>query len=309
VLRYSFKRFIIGFVTLFVIVSVTFFLLQILPGSPFNDDKLTAEQVEMLNEAYGLDSPVVVQYARYMGHVLQGDFGTSFRYDNQKVSDLISKKLVYTTQIGVQSLIFGVFVGIFLGALAAIRKDSIWDHFTTIVAIIGVSIPSFVMGPLLQLLFGVKLGWLPVIFITDNWLSTILPSFALSLFVISSTARFMRTELVEVLGTDYILLARAKGLKDGQVVFKHAIRNALIPVITIVGPMTITLLTGSLVIERIFGVPGVSFLMIDGIMRNDYFIILGVATFYSALYIIILIITDIMYGVIDPRIRVSGGGK
>jgi oligopeptide transport system permease protein len=270
---------------------------------------LTAEQVEMLNEAYGLDSPVVVQYARYMGHVLQGDFGTSFRYDNQKVSDLISKKLVYTTQIGVQSLIFGVFVGIFLGALAGIRKDSIWDHFTTIVAIIGVSIPSFVMGPLLQLLFGVKLGWLPVIFITDNWLSTILPSFALSLFVISSTARFMRTELVEVLGTDYILLARAKGLKDGQVVFKHAIRNALIPVITIVGPMTITLLTGSLVIERIFGVPGVSFLMIDGIMRNDYFIILGVATFYSALYIIILIITDIMYGVIDPRIRVSGGGK
>lgn len=308
-LRYAISRLAIGFVTLFVIVSVTFFMLQILPGSPFNDDKLTDEQIEMLNDAYGLNDPLIVQYGHYIGNVLHGDFGTSFRYDNQKVSKLISEKLVYTTKIGMQALVFGLVIGILLGALAAIRRNSGWDHLTTIIAIIGVSIPSFVIGAVIQLFIGNKLNLLPVVFKSDDWLSTIMPSFALSLFVISSTARFMRTELVEVLGTDYILLARAKGLKDGSVVFRHAIRNALIPVVTIIGPTTISLLTGSLVVERIFAVPGVSFLMIDAINRNDYFVILGVATFYSALYIIVLIITDILYGFIDPRIRVAGGEK
>ncbi len=308
-LRYAISRLAIGFVTLFVIVSVTFFMLQILPGSPFNDDKLTDEQVDILNEAYGLNDPLIVQYGYYIGNVFHGDFGTSFRYDNQKVSKLISQKLVYTTKIGMQALVFGLVIGILLGALAAIRRNSGWDHLTTIIAIIGVSIPSFVIGAVIQLFIGNKLNLLPVVFKSDEWLSTIMPSFALSLFVISSTARFMRTELVEVLGTDYILLARAKGLRDGSVVFRHAIRNALIPVVTIIGPTTISLLTGSLVVERIFAVPGVSFLMIDAINRNDYFVILGVATFYSALYIIVLIITDIMYGFIDPRIRVAGGEK
>lgn len=308
-LRYAISRLAIGFVTLFVIVSVTFFMLQILPGSPFNDDKLTEEQIDILNEAYGLNDPLIVQYGHYMGNVLHGDFGTSFRYDNQKVSKLISEKLVYTTKIGMQALVFGLVIGILLGALAAIRRNSGWDHLTTIIAIIGVSIPSFVIGAVIQLFIGNKLNLLPVVFKSGDWLSTIMPSFALSLFVISSTARFMRTELVEVLGTDYILLARAKGLKDGSVVFRHAIRNALIPVVTIIGPTTISLLTGSLVVERIFAVPGVSFLMIDAINRNDYFVILGVATFYSALYIIVLIITDILYGFIDPRIRVAGGEK
>jgi len=306
--RYILERLLIGFATLFIIVSVTFFLLKLLPGTPFKDDKLTDQQKEMLKEQYGLNEPLIIQYKNYMFKVMHGDFGTSFTYDNQPVSRLISQKIKYTTQIGIQSLVFGLFFGIPLGALAALKRNSFWDHFTIIVAIIGVSIPSFILGALLQLFVAVKLGWFTVAY-EKTFISTILPSFALSLFVISSTARFMRTELVEVLGSDYILLARSKGLTNAQVIFRHALKNALIPVITIVGPLMITLLTGSLVIEKIFGVPGVSFMLVEGVMRNDYFVILGVATFYSALYIIILIITDILYGIIDPRIRISGGDK
>lgn len=305
-IRYTLERLGIGFVTLFVIVSITFFLLQLMPGSPFNDDKLTEDQIVLMNQKYGLDKPLVIQYKNYMVNVMQGDFGTSFKYDNQKVSKLIGQKLIYTTQIGMMALVFGVVVGILLGALAAIKRNSFWDYATVIIAIIGVSVPSFVIGPLLQLYIGVKAGLLPVAY-QKTFLSSILPAFALSLFVISSTARFMRTELVEVLNTDYILLARAKGLSSTQVVFRHALRNALIPVITIVGPLAITLLTGSLVIENVFGVPGVGYMLVDGINRNDYFVILGVASFYSILYILILIITDILYGIIDPRIRVAGG--
>ena len=192
--------------------------------------------------------------------------------------------------------------------LLPLKRNSIWDSLVVVIAIIGVSVPSFVIGALLQLGVGVKLGLLPVAF-DKTFASSLMPAFALSLFVISSTARFMRTELVEVLGSDYILLARAKGLSNLSVIYKHAIRNALIPVVTLVGPLALSLLTGSVVIESIFGVPGVSFLMVEAVNRNDYFVILGIATFYSALYIAILIITDILYGVIDPRIRVGGGAN
>lgn len=305
-LRFIVNRLAIGLVTLFIIVSVTFFLLQIMPGTPFNDDKLSDYQINIMKEAYGLGEPVVVQYKNYMTKMFQGDFGTSFTYDNQKVSDLIGDRLIYTTWVGMEGLIFGIVVGILLGALAALKRNSFWDSMTVVIAIIGVSIPSFVLGALLQLYVGVKLGWLPVAF-DKGFLSSLMPAFALSLFVISTTARFMRTELVEVLGSDYILLARAKGLSNGNVVYKHALRNALIPVITLIGPMALSLLTGSVVIERIFGVPGVSFLMVEAVNKNDYFVILGIATFYSALYIAILIITDILYGIVDPRIRVGGG--
>ncbi len=307
-LKFIVKRVLVGLMTLFIIVSVTFFLLQIMPGTPFNDDKLSEYQISIMKEAYGLGEPVVVQYKNYILKMFQGDFGTSFRYDNQKVADLIKDRLLYTTWVGMEGLVFGLIVGIVLGALAALKRNSVWDSLVVVIAIIGVSVPSFVIGALLQLGVGVKLGLLPVAF-DKTFASSLMPAFALSLFVISSTARFMRTELVEVLGSDYILLARAKGLSNLSVIYKHAIRNALIPVVTLVGPLALSLLTGSVVIESIFGVPGVSFLMVEAVNRNDYFVILGIATFYSALYIAILIITDILYGVIDPRIRVGGGAN
>lgn len=309
-LRYIVERLFYGLITLFIIVSVTFLLLQFMPGTPFKDDKLSDRQIEILNEKYGLDDPLPVQYINYMNRVVKGDFGVSFSYNNQDVfQNLILPRLPVTTQVGLMALALGTILGILLGALSAIKRNTVWDHITTLIAIIGVSVPSFVFATLLQYWLGVRLSWLniPVAYIRNNPKSLILPAFSLSVFVISSSARFMRTELVEVLNSDFTLLAKAKGLTRFQVIYRHAIRNALIPVITILGPMTVTLLTGSVVIEKIFGIPGVSFLLVEGIMRNDYFVILGVAAFYSFLYIAVILIVDILYGIIDPRIRMSGG--
>lgn len=306
--KYILQRLVYGFVTLFLVVSLTFLLLQFMPGSPFNDEKLSKEQIEILNENYGLNDPKPIQYLNYMRNVFTGNFGVSFQYNNQQVSDMIGSRLPVTVQVGCQALLLGSIVGILLGAIAALRKNTFVDHLTVLIAIIGVSVPSFVLATLLQYYFGAKLDILPVVY-NETFVSTWMPTFALSLFVISSCARFMRTELVEVLSSDYILLARAKGLRKRAIISRHALRNALIPVITVLGPMTISLLTGSTVIEKIFGIPGVSFLLIEGIQRNDYFVILGVATFYSALYILVILIIDILYGFIDPRIRLSGGAK
>lgn len=297
-----------GIITLWLIVSLTFFLLQFMPGSPFNDEKLDESQIAILNEKYGLGDPVPVQYMRYMSNVIRLDFGTSFRYDNQDVYEaLIMPRLPYTIQVGGLALAMGVFFGIILGSIAALNRNNPIDHITVLISILGASIPSFVFAMAMQYYLGVKLGWFPVFFTKGEIASYILPAVAIAISVISSLTRFMRTELVEVLGTDYILLARAKGLKRSTVIFRHALRNALIPVITIVGPMTIGVLTGSTIIETIFGIPGVSFLMVEGIRLNDYFVILGVATFYSALFIAVILIIDLLYGVIDPRIRVAGG--
>lgn len=306
--RYITERLGLSLLTLFLVVSITFLMLQFLPGSPFNDEKLSEEQKIILNEKYGLSDPLPVKYARYMGNVMKGDFGLSFKYDKQKVSDLIIQRLPITVKVGTQALFMGVLIGIILGAIAAIKRGTSIDHITIIIAILGVSVPSFVFGSLMQLYLGVIIPIFPVVY-NMTFMSTIMPSISLMLYVISSTTRFMRTELVEVLNSDYILLARAKGLKRSVVIVKHAIRNALIPVVTIVGPMTVTLLTGSTVIEKIFGIPGVSFLLIEGVTLNDYFVILGVATFYSALYIAVIFVVDLLYMVIDPRIRLQGGAK
>jgi len=309
-LKYTLQRVLLGVLTLWLIVSATFFLLQFMPGSPFNDEKLDAEKLAILNEKYGLNDPLPVQYARYMGRVIQGDFGVSFVFDNQDVYEkLILPRLPVTAQVGGQALVFGAIIGIIFGSLAALNRNNPLDQIIVVTAILGVSIPSFVFAMTLQYFLGVKLGWFPVVFVKGKWISSVMPSFIMSLWVISSLTRYMRTELVEVLASDFILLARAKGLTGSQVIYRHAIRNALIPVITVIGPLTISLLTGSTVIEQIFGIPGVSFLMVQGIMQNDYFIILGVATFYSLLFISVILITDLMYGVIDPRIRLAGGSE
>ena len=310
--KYIAQRVVYMLITLFLIVSITFLLLQFMPGSPFKDEKLTDEQKEILNEKYGLSDPLPVKYLRYMGNVVRLDFGVSFKYSNKPVADMISERVVNSARIGIQALIFGTFVGIMLGIIAALNRNSFWDHVTTVIAVMGVSIPGFVLGALIQQYFGVTLKILPVVYDKTPgrmFLSTIMPTFALSVFVISSIARFMRTELIEVLGTDYVLLAQAKGLSKPVVIWKHAIRNALIPVITIMGPMTVSLLVGGTVIERIFGVPGLGNMMVSAIQTNDYFVILAEATFFSTLFVTAILVVDILYGVVDPRIRVAGGGE
>lgn len=317
--KYILKRIGYIIITLFLVLTVNFLLLQLMPGGPFDNPKLTPAQITILENKYGLNDPIPVQYVRYMKGVIQGDFGISYKLQNQEVSDLILSRIPYTIKPGMLALVIGVSVGVILGAIAAMNRNTVWDHMITIVAVLGVSIPSFVLASFLQYYISNQLGWLPYLYtptdeirgitVFDEFKSLILPSISLAVPVIASLMRYMRSELIEVLNTDYILLARAKGLTKAQVIKRHALRNALIPVITVIGPMVIGIMTGSLVIEQFFGVPGLSKMMLDAVNTSDHFLTLGIAFFYSALYVIVILVIDILYGVIDPRIRLTGGGK
>ncbi|MDF2946245.1 MAG: oppB [Bacillales bacterium] len=305
--RYVLQRLFYMVFTLFLITTLTFFLMKLLPGSPLqNQEKLTAEQREVILEKYGLNDPVPVQYVRYMKNLVQGDLGISFKYDNREVSTIIGERIGPSAQLGFQALMIGTLIGILLGSIAALRHNTWVDYGSTVISVLGISVPSFVLAALLQYYVGVELRWLPVA-MWKGFEYTILPTLALSVFVIAQVSRFMRTEMIEVLHSDYILLARAKGISGSGIILKHALRNALIPVITILGPMAVNLMTGTLVIERIFAVPGLGEQFVLSIMVNDYTIIMGITIFYSALFILIVFIVDILYGIIDPRIRLAGG--
>ncbi|ASN04549.1 oligopeptide ABC transporter permease [Virgibacillus necropolis] len=294
--------------TFLIIATLTFFLMQTLPGSPFNDERLTESQKEILYERYNLDDPVSVQYFKYLGNILKGDFGVSFQFDGRPVSDIIGERIGASALLGAQSLIVGTLIGLFLGIIAALRHNTFIDYGAMIIAVLGLSIPNFVFAGLLQYWVGVRLQWLPVAF-WEGFEYSILPTISLAAFVVATIARFMRTEMLDVLGQDYISTARAKGIHDIFVVLRHGIRNAMIPIITILGPLTVSLMTGTLVVEKIFSIPGLGEQFVASIMTNDYPVIMGVTLFFSILFIAVILVVDILYGVIDPRIRLSGGGK
>ncbi len=294
-------------VTLFVIISVTFFISKLLPGTPFADDKLTPETRAQLFQKYGLDEPLLVQYAKYMLNVAQGDLGNSFYYESRPVVEMIMEQLPVSAFIGVQAIIFGLVIGLALGIVAALRHNTAWDTAAVVIAVLGVSVPSFVLGPLLQYWLGVRFELFPIAFF-ESWMHSVLPSLALSVFVVSTVARFVRSEMLEVLGQDYITLAKAKGLSELAVIIRHVLRNAMIPLVTVLAPLTVYLITGSLVVEQIFAVPGIGEQFIQSIRVNDYSMIFGTTIFLSVMFIVALLIQDIMYGVIDPRIRVAGDG-
>ncbi len=307
-LRYTLKRLLYMVISLFIIITITFFLMKLMPGSPFNDEKLSEEQKTMLNEKYGLNDPLPIQYGNYMANVVKGDFGNSFQYDNQPVWDLIKPRLVPSFQMGLFSMVIGVIVGLFLGVIAATRQNTWVDYLATFISVIAISVPSFVLAVLLQYVFAVRLQWFPV----AGWegISTaILPSLALSAVVIATVARYIRAEMIEVLSSDYILLARAKGNSTSRVLYGHALRNALIPVITILVPMLASILTGTLTIENIFGVPGLGDQFVRSITTNDFSVIMAITLLFSTLFIVSIFIVDILYGLIDPRIRLQGGKK
>ena len=308
-IKYIMQR--IGFmlITLIIIATFTFFLMKIIPGSPFNNAaKMTEVQREILYEKYGLNEPLPVQYAEYMMNLVKGDLGVSFQYNNIPVTTIIGDLMPASAQLGLQAMIFGTIVGIFLGMIAALYQNTWVDYTSTLIAVTGKSIPSFVFAALLQYYVALKMGLFPVMF-WRGFEYTILPTIALSIFPISIAARFMRTELIEVLSSDYITLAKAKGATGFQVSIKHAMRNALIPVITVLGPLAVSLMTGSLVVEKIFAVPGIGEQFVKSINLNDYPVIMGTTLVYAAAFVVIILVVDILYGVIDPRIRVAGGKK
>ncbi len=306
-LRYITQRILYMLLTLLIIATITFFLMKLLPGSPFNNqDKLTETQRYALNEKYGLNDPVPVQYINYITKLAQGDLGYTFQFDGRTVNSLIVNGMGPSATVGFEALLFGTIVGLLLGILAALRHNTFLDYGAMVIAVFGIAIPSFVFAGLLQYYVGVKLGWLPVAFWNGPEYH-IMPAFSLSVGVIATVARFMRTEMLEILGTDYILMARSKGVSKSAVIFKHSVRNSLIPIVTILGPMAIGLITGSLVIENIFAIPGIGEQFVKAITVNDYPVIMGTTIFYSFLIVSIILIVDILYGIIDPRIRVAGG--
>ena len=317
--KYILKRLGYLIITLFLVLTVNFLLLQLMPGSPFDGEKMTEAQKTILEEKYGLNDPIPTQYIRYMQGVLKGDFGISFKLQNQEVTDLVLTRIPYTIKPGMLALLIGILIGTTTGAIAAMKRNSWADHTITVISVLGVSIPSFVLAAFLQYFICNKLGWLPVLYqpanelrgitVWDEMKSLLLPAISLAVPVIASLMRYMRSELIEVLNTDYILLARAKGLTKSQVIVQHALRNALIPVITVVGPMVVSIMTGSLVIEQFFGVPGLSQLLLNSVTMTDQFLTLGIAFFYAFLYVVVILVIDLLYGVIDPRIRLAGGGK
>ncbi|MEC2055859.1 ABC transporter permease [Peribacillus psychrosaccharolyticus] len=303
---YIAKRLGYMFITLFIVVSITFFLMQYLPGTPFtNPEKLSVEQLEVMNEKYGLNKPVAIQYLNYLCDLARGDLGISYQYEGRSVNEILGERIGPSVLIGSQALIFGAIVGLLLGIISALKHNSFLDYGSVTIAVLGMSIPSFVFAALLQYYVGVKLGWLPAA-LWEGYENTIMPSLALSVTVIATVARFIRTEMLEVLGQDYIVTARAKGLSEKAVVFKHIIRNAIIPVVTMLGPLAVAIMTGTLVIEKIFTVPGLGEQFTKSILVNDYSVIMGVTLMYSALFIAIVFIVDILYGLIDPRISIKG---
>lgn len=308
--KYTLKRVLTFIFTLLAILLILFILMQLMPGSPFNDEKLNDDMRAALYAKYGLDKPIIVQFFNYVKNMLQGDFGVSYKISkNTPISQLIQTRLPISIGIGGMAVALGAVVGLLLGLLAALKHNTIWDTLATIISVIGVSVPSYVFALALSYNFGFKLQWFPMLFSQKDIMgSSVLPSISLSMFTMASIARFTRSEMLEVLGSDYMLLAESKGLSGPALIFRHALRNALIPIVTVLAPLIVDLMTGSLVVEKIFAIPGVGSLLVNAIQSNDYNVVISLSFIYSAMYIAIMLVVDLLYGVIDPRIRLAKKG-
>jgi oligopeptide transport system permease protein len=305
-LKYILKRLVNAFVVLFIITTATWFLMQLLPGSPIqNTEKLSAEAEAQIEEQYGLDKPLPVQYAMYMTGLVRGDLGNSYLYGGKSVSSIILERLPVSVFLGAQAIIVGLVVGLFLGIVSALKQNSIWDSGAAFLAVLGVSVPDFVLAPLAQYWLGLKLGIFPIAFF-ESWWHSVLPSLVLSTIIAAVIATFTRTEMLEVLGQDYVTLAKAKGLSRLAVVLKHVLRNSMIPLVTIMLPLTAAVVTGTLIVETVFSIPGLGEQFVRSIFEKDFPIIMGTTILYSVFFVASYLLQDILYGIIDPRIRVAG---
>ncbi|HEL0443440.1 TPA: ABC transporter permease [Streptococcus equi subsp. zooepidemicus] len=303
-IKYLLKRVAILVVTLWVVITLSFFLMQVMPGTPYNSPKLTDDMIAMLNQQYGLDKPLWQQYLKYLFDILHGDFGTSYQSINQSVITLISQRLGVSVHLGVQALIVGISSGLVVGAVSARNKNNSIDAILSVISTLGISMPSFIIGLLLLDYLGFKWNLLPL----SGWGSfgqTILPTLALAIPVFAQVTRFFRSEMIETLSTDYIQLARAKGLTKRQVTRRHAYRNSMIPVLTLVGPMAAGILTGSALIEQIFSIPGIGQQFVTSIPTKDYPVIMGTTIVYALMLMVAILVTDMIISIADPRVRLG----
>ena len=307
--KYITKRILMAALTLLAITFVLFVLIRIMPGDPFPVERMSAEMILQKREELGLNKPILEQFVNYMTLLLNGSFGNGTSlYNGAPIKPILLACLENSFKIGVLSIIFGTTVGLAIGIVAALNRGKFLDGFCTVVSILGVCIPSYVFMIFLQYFFSYKIPFFPYFFDPSRFLfSSIMPAMSLSLFATSTIARFTRNEMIEVLNSDYVKLAEAKGLYGFELIRKHVLRNALIPIVTVIAPLVVDLLTGAMVIEKIYGINGVGKLMVDAIAGQgvDYNYVLALGIVFSALYIGAMLILDILYGIIDPRIRLA----
>ena len=321
ILKFLIKRIAMGLVTLWLVITITFFLIHMLPGDPFQSEKAIPPKVkENLMAKYHLDRPLGEQYVEYLKNIAKGDLGASMKVRGRTVNDVIKKSFLTSADLGARSIVFALALGIPLGIIAALKRGKFQDRLSMIVAIIGISVPSFVLAGLMQKYFvdvhnGILIDKfnLPLVRILlsgwDRPEKKILPVIALGLYTVALIARLLRDKMIEVMGQDYIRLAVAKGVKPKNIVFKHALRNAILPIITIMGPTIAAVLTGSFVIEKMFSIPGLGKYFVDSINDRDYTMVLGVTVFYAIFLIIMMILVDIIYVLVDPKIKLGKGDE
>lgn len=303
--KYIIRRIFISLITIWMLATVSFFLLRSLPGNPFQTETLLSAEVQTrMISYYGLDKPLVEQYAIYMKNLLKGDMGYSLKYTNRSVNSIIADSFPISAELGLRALALAVPLGLLLGVIAARRRGKAADYLCVFVAVIGISVPSFIAGTLLQYVFAVKLNVFPVAQWKSGW-HTVLPSLAMGLSLLATLTRLMRASMLEVTSQDYIKTAKAKGLNEFKIVWSHQLRNAMLPIVTVLGPLVASVLMGTFVIEQIFAIPGLGMHFVQSVQSLDYTMALGLTIFFGVFLVAANFIVDIVYGLIDPRIRVT----
>jgi oligopeptide transport system permease protein len=306
-LSFLVRRLIVAIPTLFVVVTVAFFMMRAAPGNPFSTDRKLPPEIERNIEAkYGMDKPLLVQYVDYVGGVLHGDFGPSLKYRDKSVLDIIGQNYQVSLRIGLAAFAIMVSVGVTLGVIAALRQNGPADYTVMSIAVVGICIPSFVTAPLLQLALGSEAGWLPI----AGWnggalLNMVMPVAVLAIPQIAIISRLTRAGMIEALKSNYVRTARAKGLPEFTIVVKHAIRAAVLPLVSYLGPAFAGLMTGSLVVERIFGLPGLGKFFVNSALQRDYTVVMGMVIFFATLILVLNLLADLLYAALDPRVRLS----
>jgi oligopeptide transport system permease protein len=309
VLSYILRRLLWAIPTLVLLITLAFFLMRIAPGGPFDSEKNLPPQIEAnLNARYHLDEPLIQQYFRYLGQIIKGDLGPSFQYRDWTVNELIAEGFPVSLTVGGLAMVLAFVVGCSIGIVVALRQNTAVDYGTMGFAMLGISIPNFVVAPLLILLLAVYAGWLPAGGWEWNLSHMILPVVTLAMPMIAYIARLMRGSMIEVLHSNFIRTARAKGLSEATVIRRHALKPALLPVISFMGPATAGLITGSVVIEKIFSIQGIGSYFVQGAMNRDYTLVMGVVIFYGALIIFFNFLVDLIYAWLNPRVRYGQGG-
>ncbi|MDM4772480.1 oligopeptide ABC transporter permease OppB [Solimonas sp. SE-A11] len=306
-LRFAMRRLLASIPTLLVLITLAFFMMRLAPGGPFDKERSLLPEIEAaINSAYHLDEPLWQQYLRYMGGLLQGDLGPSFQYAGFSVSELIAQGFPVSLAIGLSSMVLALLVGGAAGIWAAMRQNRLGDWSVMTLSMAGISLPSYVIAPLMILLFAVTLHWLPA----GGWeqgryLDMLMPVLALALPQIAYIARLMRGSMIEVLRSNFIRTARAKGLPERRVILRHALKPAMMPILSFLGPTAAGVITGSVVIEQIFGIPGLGRYFVQAAINRDYTLVLGVVIFYGLLIVLFNFLVDLLYGALDPRVRVE----